>query len=280
MIRQNLQSIHSNNVHWLVFSGDQLLVREVAEGDWQIPFGQLQSLAFVDAYQEQMVEVGEFEQQTCIMVDMGAEQIELTDNLLLVSLRNFLLQHQGSWLELVSRAWQVAQFQRTHRFCGQCGMPMQQIDWEMARQCFQCGHRCYPRYSPCIIVGIRKDDKILLAQGKAQRNRNLFSVLAGFVESGESLEQAVHREVFEEAGIKVKNLRYFASQPWPFPHSLMMGFLADYDSGEIQVDGEEILEADWYLPEQLPNIPAKISIAGQIIEQVMTEIKAWRNAQN
>jgi NAD+ diphosphatase len=108
----------------------------------------------------------------------------------------------------------------------------------------------------------------------------MFSTLAGFVESGETLEQAVHREVFEEVGIKVKNLRYFSSQPWPFPHSLMVGFLADYDSGEINVDGHEILEAHWYPFDDLPNIPPHFSIAGQLIAQSIKDIKQDLDTSN
>jgi NAD+ diphosphatase len=188
-----------------------------------------------------------------------------------------LMQSETSFFGIASRAWQVALFMRTHRFCGQCGTAMQQINWEMAVQCSRCQHRCYPRISPCIIVSIRHEGKILLAQGKPQRSRQMFSTLAGFVESGEKLEQAVHREVFEEVGITVKNLRYFSSQPWPFPHSLMVGFLADFDSGEIEVDGKEILEAYWFDPDKLPNIPPKLSIAGQLIQHTIEEIKQQKN---
>ena len=105
----------------------------------------------------------------------------------------------------------------------------------------------------------------------------MFSTLAGFVESGETLEQAVHREVFEEVGVAVKNLRYISSQPWPFPHSLMVGFLADLDCGEIKVDGHEIIEAHWFKYDELPNIPPKFSIAGQLIEQTIKEITQTKN---
>jgi NAD+ diphosphatase len=113
----------------------------------------------------------------------------------------------------------------------------------------------------------------LLAQGKPHQSRQMYSTLAGFVESGETLEEAVHREVFEEVGVKVTNLRYFGSQPWPFPHSLMVGFLADYAEGEIVVDGHEIIDAKWFSVDALPNIPPKLSIAGQLIQQTIEEIK-------
>jgi NAD+ diphosphatase len=234
------------------------------------------TLGFAHAYQEQIVRIGSHDDLPCFLIDMGNEHIE-HEYLTLISMRALIMQNQTSFFGIASRAWQIALFMRTHKFCGQCGSAMQQIDWEMAMQCSRCQHRCYPRISPCIIVSIRHEGKILLAQGKPQRSRQMFSTLAGFVESGEKLEQAVHREVFEEVGIRVKNLRYFSSQPWPFPHSLMVGFLADFDSGEIKVDGKEILEAYWFEPDKLPNIPPKQSIAGQLIQHTIKEIKQHHN---
>jgi len=184
-----------------------------------------------------------------------------------------LMQVDEELFGIVARAWQIALFMRTHRFCGQCGATMRQIDWEMALQCSRCQHRCYPRISPCIIVAIRHQHCLLLAQGKAHQSRQMYSTLAGFVESGETLEQAVHREVFEEVGVKIKNLRYFGSQPWPFPHSLMVGFLADYAEGDIEVDGKEIICAQWFKHDELPNTPPTLSIAGQLIQHTVQEIQ-------
>ncbi|MFC7002798.1 NAD(+) diphosphatase [Pseudobowmanella zhangzhouensis] len=148
---------------------------------------------------------------------------------------------------------------------------MQRIDWELATQCSRCSHRCYPRISPCVIVAIRKDKQILLAQGTRHTN-GMYSTLAGFVESGETLEQAVHREVFEEVGIRVTNLRYFSSQPWPFPHSLMVGFLADYAGGEITPEPKEIADAKWFDADKLPLIPPTFSIAGHLIQHTLALI--------
>jgi NAD+ diphosphatase len=153
----------------------------------------------------------------------------------------------------------------TNRFCGKCGHPTDDKADERAKICPQCHYTKYPRLSPAVIVAIVKDNKILLA-----RNRNFkgsfYSVLAGFVEPGESLEQCVKREIKEEVGIRVKNVRYFGSQPWPFPDSLMVGFLSDYASGEIVVDGSEIIEAAWFTKDELPQVPPKISIARQLID--------------
>jgi NAD+ diphosphatase len=273
MIEQNILITAETRAIWLIFSGEKVFQSSESSGLLITTWG---ALNFAHAYQEQIVRIGSHGDLPCFLIDMGNEHIE-QNNLSFISMRALLMQSETSFFGIASRAWQVALFMRTHRFCGQCGTAMQQINWEMAVQCSRCQHRCYPRISPCIIVSIRHEGKILLAQGKPQRSRQMFSTLAGFVESGEKLEQAVHREVFEEVGITVKNLRYFSSQPWPFPHSLMVGFLADFDSGEIEVDGKEILEAYWFDPDKLPNIPPKLSIAGQLIQHTIEEIKQQKN---
>ena len=143
---------------------------------------------------------------------------------------------------------------------------------ERAKICQQCGLVNYPRVSPAIIVAVIKDDQILLARS-GRFPGGFFSVLAGFVEPGESLEACVKREVFEETGIAVQNIRYFGSQPWPFPDSLMVGFTAEYAGGDIQIDGREIVAADWYSRDNLPNIPPGISIARQLIDWFAEKVR-------
>ncbi|CBJ83137.1 NADH pyrophosphatase [Xenorhabdus bovienii str. Jollieti] len=170
--------------------------------------------------------------------------------------------------QLVGRGVQLAEFYRSHHYCGYCGHEMQHSQHEWACLCNHCHERYYPQIAPCVIVGIRRDDHILLAQHQSHRN-GIHTVLAGFVEVGEMLEEAAHREVMEESGIKIRNLRYVASQPWPFPQSLMMGFLADYDSGEIQHDPVELISADWYRYDDLPLIPQSDTIARRLIEETV-----------
>ena len=166
---------------------------------------------------------------------------------------------------IAGRANQLMHWRLTHRYCGKCGQEtIDKVD-ERAKLCPHCHHVNYPRLSPAVIVAIIKDDQILLA-----RNRNFklpfYSVLAGFVEPGESLEDCVNREIKEEVGITVKNIRYFGSQPWPFPDSLMIGFVADHAAGEIVIDGSEIIEAAWFSKDNLPQIPSKFSIARRLID--------------
>jgi NAD+ diphosphatase len=166
---------------------------------------------------------------------------------------------------IAGRANQLLYWHRTHVYCGQCGRETEDKADERAKICPDCGHVSYPRLSPAVIVAIVRGNRILLARNRRFKG-SFYSVLAGFVEPGESLEECIRREIREEVGLRVKNIRYFGSQPWPFPDSLMIGFIADYAAGEIRVDGSEILDAGWFSKNRLPGIPPKISIARQLID--------------
>ncbi len=170
---------------------------------------------------------------------------------------------------VAGRAAQLVDWQRTHRYCGQCATPTEPARRERARRCPRCGLVAFPRLAPAVIMLIERDDgRILLA-----RNPNFptpfFSLLAGFVEPGEQLEEAVARETFEEVGVVVDDITYWGSQPWPFPHSLMIGFRARYVSGDFVLQTDEIAEAGWFAPDELPTVPPAMSIAGRMID-------AWR----
>jgi NAD+ diphosphatase len=153
-----------------------------------------------------------------------------------------------------------------HRFCGRCGHGTEPVPVERARRCPACGLVTYPRISPAIIVRITRGDEILLARSP-RFPALMHSVIAGFVEPGETLEHAVHREVREEVGISVKNVRYFASEPWPFPDSLMIAFAAEYDAGEIAIDNNEIVSAGWFSRDNLPALPSPMSISRALINR-------------
>ncbi len=163
------------------------------------------------------------------------------------------------------RANHLLDWDQSHRFCGRCNHPMEDKSDERAKQCPACGLVNYPRLNPAIIVAVIKGDQILLARNKRFR-APFYSVLAGFVEPGETLEQCIRREIHEEVGLRVRNIRYFGSQPWPFPNSLMVGFVADYADGTISVDHSELLEAGWFSAQSLPALPSRISIAWQLID--------------
>lgn len=150
------------------------------------------------------------------------------------------------------------------KFCGICGSPMK-LETDISKRCTGCGKELWPLLATAIIVLIRKGDHVLLVRAKNFRGTH-YGLVAGFVETGETLEQAVHREVKEEVGLSIKNLKYFGSQPWPYPCGLMVGFTADYDGGEIKLQKEELTTGDWFTRDNLPNIPDKMSIARQLID--------------
>lgn len=162
----------------------------------------------------------------------------------------------------------LAHWHHTHQFCGICGSATQILQNERARRCVNCGNTTYPRISPAVIMAVTKGNKILLGKQKG-RGLNMFSVLAGFVEPGETLEQCVAREVKEETGIEIQNIQYFGSQPWAFPDQLMIAFRAEYKSGEITLD-DELEEAEFFLANDLPRIPPKPSISRELIDWFLT----------
>jgi NAD+ diphosphatase len=168
-------------------------------------------------------------------------------------------------LALAAFAVRIIDFDRKTRFCGRCGCETRQLRTERSKECSSCGLVTYPRLSPAIIVLIQRDDRILLARSP-RFPPDLFGLIAGFVESGENLEEALQREVREETGLSVKDIRYFGSEPWPFPDSLMLGFIADYAGGELVIDKNEIEYAAWFDREHLPRIPEKLSISRALID--------------
>ncbi|MDQ3265386.1 MAG: NAD(+) diphosphatase [Myxococcota bacterium] len=176
---------------------------------------------------------------------------------------------------IAGRAIQVLEWERTHQFCGACGAPTVSLSHERARRCEGCGLSFYPRVAPAIIVLIHRGEEALLAKSRLSPH-GFYSTLAGFVEPGESLEHALDREVLEEVGVRVKNVRYFGSQPWPFPHSLMVGYHAEWESGEIRLDEQELADAQWFRHDALPTIPPNASIARKLIEAWRERFSAWR----
>lgn len=187
-----------------------------------------------------------------------------------IGLREVLGQSEQAFA-VASRASQLVQWRRQHRYCGQCGQPTEAGRGEHYRWCAPCKLRFYPRINPCIIVLVVDGDRVLLAQGNRHRQRGWYSTLAGFMEPGESAEQAVVREVYEEVGVDLGRLRYMNSQTWPFPHQLMLGFIADYAGGEIRRQESEIAHAQWWDLNNLPQHPPAHSISGWLIHQYKQE---------
>ena len=176
-------------------------------------------------------------------------------------------------LALAARAFQVVEWDRTHRYCGQCGTPTQNKDGERAKQCPACGYVAYPRVSPAMMVLVTRGRELLLARANRFPTA-MYSALAGFVEPGETIEDCIHREVHEEVGIDVDDLAYFASQSWAFPHSLMIAYTARYAGGELTPDGAEIADVRWFAVDALPDLPTQVSIARRLIDATVARLRA------
>lgn len=254
----------TEQARWFVLGGDHLVL---LDGQGRIPQG-LRSQLPTPLQDAPFERFDDWDGEPCYLLDLGEE----ADTSAMTGLRQLMVAGDEAGFRLAGRAWQLATFRRSHRFCGECGAPMTPTAGEWAQGCKQ-GHVVYPRISPCIIVAVRKGPAILLAAHRRhyQADDPMYTVLAGFVEAGENLEQCVAREVFEESGIQVCNVRYVASQPWPFPHSLMMGFTADYQSGEIKVQDEELVAADFFEANRLPRLPPHGTIARRLIEQCLAD---------
>ena len=188
-----------------------------------------------------------------------------------IKLRDYSRRVDAETFKIAGRAFLKSQYFREHKFCGMCGnkMEYQAVYNTYALKCNNCGNIAWNRVSNAIIVAVRKGDKLLMAHNR-NYGKNKYSILAGFVEYGESAEEAVRREVFEEVGIKVKNIKYFSSQAWPFPNSYMLGFTAEYESGEITPDGVEIIDASWFTKEEVKDLlNPSISISARLVENFL-----------
>jgi NAD+ diphosphatase len=212
-----------------------------------------------------MQEIGQYRNGPCYALDVEIAAA-LPNHYEFQPLRQAALHILSPTLfQYAGKGMQILDWDKTHQFCSRCGKSVAQTQAERVKICPECQLTFYPRISPTIIVAIKRDNKILLARSPHFKEK-MYSILAGFIEPGESAEDAVHREVKEEVGIEIQNLRYQLSQPWPFSNSLMLGFTGDYKSGEIVVDGVEISEANWYSKDALPQLPTPISISRKLID--------------
>lgn len=253
--------IPNEPVLWFLFKGDSLLV---CLGEQEARLPKVSQLSTLQIQPLRSLYLGTWDHQHCYAAALDTQTKE-PEGHRFEGLRQLwgLMEEEQFWL--AGRAAQLVRWDRDNQFCGRCGQPMRDKTKERARTCDDCGLVRFPRISPATITAVRRGNELLLARGR-RFPRILYSVIAGFVETGETLEECVHREVAEEAGIRIHNLQYFGSQPWPFPDSLMVAFTAEYLSGEIVIDSEELMDAGWFTPENLPPIPEKISIARRLID--------------
>lgn len=248
--------------YWFIFNSSKMLAN-VETG--QIPL--VKDLNELNTTPLRKVYLGKFMGQPCYAaeVDTEVESINIPEGMAFKDLRTLYTILDEDVYLLAGRAVQIINWDKNHQFCGKCGTLTETMDEEMAKICPECGFISFTRISPAVITAIVKEGKLLMAKHNYGQYRR-YGLIAGFVEAGETLEEAVEREIMEEVGIKVKNIEYFGSQSWPYPHSLMIGFTAEYESGEIEVDGKEIAHAKWFEFDDLPEMPSRISIAGELID--------------
>ncbi|MEE9913429.1 MAG: NAD(+) diphosphatase [Deltaproteobacteria bacterium] len=260
---------------WFIFRGEKILTAVDGEATRPLMI-RAQDIPQLDV--ERALHVGLLDQINCYAVlDQTERGIELPDTEW-VPLRLSYGKFDYDLFQIYGRARHLLLWAENNRFCGRCGKPMTLKSDERCFLCPSCGFTSYPRISPAVIVSIEKDGKLLLARSMRFRPAELYSVLAGFVEPGESLEECIRREIKEEVGIEVKNIQYFKSQPWPFPDSLMIAFTAEYAGGELSIDQDEITDAAWYSPEEFPMIPGKVSVSRALIDHFTEQCKMRKQA--
>lgn len=251
---------------WFIFRGREILLK-LNKNPGVIPklldFGELGLSGIREQY------LGALEGTHCYSVELPGDA-QAPDGMNFVDLRQAYSEMSEQCFALVNKAVQVMEWDRTNQFCSRCGTKTLRKPEERGKECPDCGELFYPRISPAVIALIRKGKEILLARSP-NFPPDMYSLIAGFVEPGESAEAAVVRETREEVGIEVRNVKYFGTQAWPFPNSLMIGFTAEYDSGDIQPDGFEIEDAQWFSVENLPELPGRISIARKLIDHFLKE---------
>lgn len=247
---------------WFAFSSERLLVR-FADSEAKVPLlsGGPVNLGLSPVRTQYL---GLLDEIPCFSAELPND-VDPPEGWAFQGLRKLFGALGEEFFGVAVRAKQVVLWDRTHQYCGQCGAPTQDMEHERAKLCPRCSTLSFPRLSPAVIVAVTRGEELLLA--RAQRfPQGFYSVLAGYVEPGETLEECVAREVREEVGIEVRNIRYFGSQSWPFPHSLMVAFTAEHASGDLRPDPGEIADAGWFRRDSLPWIPEKISIARRLID--------------
>jgi len=252
--------LKNHNAYWFLFCNDELLLKE--NGDRP----QMLSLNDINQLETELTDVqsiGVFHATECFIANISIENIPA--GFYFSKVRPLYGQLDDELFWFICRGFHLNNWMKTTKYCGCCGSINQITSEEIAMKCTNCGSLVYPRISPAIIVAVTRNKHLLLARS-TRFPPNRYSVIAGFVEPGETLEQCVRRELQEEVGVEVHNINYFASQPWPFPDSLMVAFTAECDEEKITIDNQEIVAADWFRSDNLPDIPEKPSVGRQLID--------------
>lgn len=260
ILKKEMENAERNSSNWLIFWSNRLLVRQsggavfpVTENPKDLGLTLLEHVVFPS---------GSGPPRNAGSVQ---EPGNLPGEYTFLDLRSLASLTDRDLFCLAGKAYQLLFWEETNRFCGRCGTPLGRGQEEYAKRCDACGLHIFPPVTPAIIIGVVNNNTLLLAHN-ARFPDGLYSLVAGFMEPGETIEQCARREVAEETGIDIEDIRYFGSQPWPFPHSLMIGLTGKYAGGSIRPDGMEITDAAWFSPQELPKLPPQGSISREIID--------------
>lgn len=249
--------------YWFVFHKDDLLLEKVSDGTFSIPYQENPPIRTSES--THILTVASMPDGSEVRTLSIEEPIEEDANHTMCNLRKSYYKLSAPLYQKAGKCHELLYWDKNTRFCGICGAPMK-MDTEISKRCTGCGKTVWPQLATAIIVLINKGDDLLLVHARNFKT-DFYGCIAGFVETGESLEEAVRREVMEEAQITIKNLRYFKSQPWPYPCGLMVGFFAEYESGEVKLQDSELSKGGWFNKHNLPTIPEKLSLARMLIDK-------------
>lgn len=248
---------------WFVFIENEMLIIKDSDNLLIPTYKDLKNyIKLLDNYHY----IGDYQKQNCYCLEIPKNLFK--GNFEFITLRKLQSIFNSSLFFVCGRAYQILHWQNNTKFCGRCGCELIIDTHKISKDCTKCQLTHYPKITPAIAVAITKDNYILLAKNKNYPN-NLYSVIFGFLEPCETLEDCVKREVLEETGIHIKNIRYFSNEPWPYPDTLMVAFFAEYDYGEINVDGKEIIAADWFCESNMPLIHEKNTLPRKMIDSFL-----------
>ena len=253
---------------WFIFCQDDLLLQKTDEGKFTVPMGD-EPPVVLKAWNN-VHNITPMDDGTLVKTVRVDNPITSLEGYEMCPLRQSYYKLSRELYLKAGKCHEILYWDQNTKFCGVCGAPMK-METDISKRCTGCGKEIWPQLATAVIVLIHKgEDEVLLVRAKNFRSKH-YGLVAGFVETGETLEEAVCREVSEEVGLKIKNVRYFGSQPWPYPCGLMVGFNADYVSGEIKIQEEELLKGAWFRKDNLPEIPEKLSIARMLIDNWLNE---------
>lgn len=256
--------------YWFIFHEDNLLLERKENGDYTIPYCSQSPIPPIKG--TNILNIKPFEDGEMVKAfSIDEPIIDSTGHYSMCKLRESYYKLSNSFYLKAGKCHELLYWDKSTHYCGYCGAPMV-MHSEISKCCTNCQKEIWPKLATAIIVLIHRGEEVLLVHARNFK-KDFYGLVAGFVETGETLEEAVYREVKEETGLNIKNLSYHASQPWPYPCGLMVGFFAEYDSGELSLQYSELSKGGWFHYTHLPQLPEKLSLARQLIDQWLFSLK-------